>query len=104
MWTDTEGNEHGAQGITRDIAPKGMFIYTDSPPPPNAVLRIEVALSKEESQTIASFPLRMKASALVLRVEQPSAGLQGGFATVNNSFEFRRGDAVVENDWEFWKN
>ena len=62
------------------------------------------SLCQRGVRRLASFPLRMKASALVLRVEQPSVGLQGGFATVNNSFEFRRGDAVVENDWKLWTN
>jgi hypothetical protein len=105
VWTDDEGIEHEAQGITRDISPKGLFIYTDFPPPPKVTLNIEVALSREESETIVSFPLRMKASALVLRVDPPTkSGLQGGFATVNNSFELLRGDAVVENDWKLWKN
>jgi hypothetical protein len=81
-----------------------MFIYTDFPPPLKSVLQIEVVLSKEESQAVAPFPLRMKASASVLRIESPAKpGLQGGFATVNNSFELLRGDTVVENDWKLWK-
>jgi len=95
-WTDTEGVVHAAQGFTRDICSKGMFIYADFQPPPKADLHVEVLLSsdlefKEDHQ------LRLRASALVLRVEPTlNSGVQGGFATLNKSYELLRGDAVIE--------
>jgi hypothetical protein len=95
VWTDAEGIDHGAQGITRDITSKGMFIYTDSPPPPKADLHIEVVLSAGEFEVFA--PFLMQALALVVRIEPPQKpSLQGGFAILNKSYELLRGTAVVE--------
>jgi hypothetical protein len=97
MWTDTEGVEHAAQGITRDITPKGMFIHTYSTPPPKTDLHVEVVLTAGEFELFSPVPLLMHAEALVLRVEPPAeAGLQGGFAILNKSYELLRGGAVSE--------
>jgi hypothetical protein len=97
VWTDAEGIDHGGQGITRDVASKGMFIYTDSPPPPGSDVHTEVVLSVGDFEIFAPFPLVMQALALVVRVEPPQKpGLQGGFAILNKSYELLRGTAVVE--------
>jgi hypothetical protein len=94
-WTDAEGIEHSAQGFTRDICSKGMFIYTDSPPASKADLQVEVVLSSWPFEN--KVPPRMRASALVVRVEPPGKpGLRGGFAAVNKSYDLLRGEAVIE--------
>jgi hypothetical protein len=96
VWTDAEGLDHGGQGITRDIASKGIFIHTNSPPPPRSDLHIEVVLSAGDSEIFA-FPVLMQASALVVRVEPPQrSGLQGGFAVLTKSYELLRGKVVDE--------
>lgn len=95
-WTDAEGVEHRAQGFTRDISSKGMFIYTDSPPPPKVDLDVEVFLAFRwpfENKV----PPRMLASALVVRIDLPEKlGLQSGFAILNKSYKLLRGEAVIE--------
>jgi hypothetical protein len=99
VWTDAEGVDHVGQGITRDIASKGMFIYTESPPPPGCDLHIDVVLSAGDFE-VFPFPVFMKASALVLRVEPTqTVGLQGGFAIANKKYELLRGEPVAKNDW-----
>jgi hypothetical protein len=104
VWTDVEGIDHGGQGITRDVASKGMFFYTDSPPPPGSDLHIEVVLSIGDFDIVAPFPLLMQALALVVRVEPPQKpGLQGGFAVLNKSYELLPGK-VVDEERGAWRS
>ena len=95
-WADTEGIIHTAQGFTRDIGSKGMFIYTDSQPPLMAELHVEVFLSSDE-EVRKDLQLRLCASALVLRVDPIAAGLSGGFAILNKSYELLRGEVVLKD-------
>src|SRR5215472_2384159 len=41
-WVD-EGVVRRGQGVTRDISPKGMFIYSDTKPPAKADLHLDVS-------------------------------------------------------------
>jgi hypothetical protein len=95
-WADTEGIVHTAQGFTRDIGSKGMFIYTDCQPPLKADLHVEVFLSSDE-EVRKDLQLRLCASALVLRVDPVAAGLSGGFAILNKSYELLRGEVVLKD-------
>lgn len=94
QWTDEQGVERAAEGFTRDICSKGIFIYADSALVPKTDLRLEVSLSSGGNSGV-----RIRASALILRVEPPmSPERQGGFATLIKSYELLRGEAVIEED------
>ena|SRR5712691_3327623 len=91
-WTDTEGVPHRGQGFTRDISPKGMFIYSDSQPPAKADIRVEVAL---HSIAKAVTNLWMGAEALVIRVERATGpGIDRGFAILNRSCKLHNGGPI----------
>jgi len=82
-------------GLTRDISPKGMFIYSDSRPPTKADLRVRVSFVPF-AQTLTKVQLR--ANSLVLRVEPPSApGTDHGFAILNRSYELHDGVSPIED-------
>ena len=80
-WRDNGSILHQACGITRDISSKGIYIFTDLRPPENADLNIDVSFS---SVAEADVKLRMRAKAVVIRVETASiAGEFHGFAVFN---------------------
>lgn len=79
-WTD-EGVLRRGRGLTRDISPKGMFIHSEVKPPAKADLHVEVDFRGATKPN-----LRLRANALVIRVEQAvSSGLDPGFAILNRS-------------------
>ncbi len=83
-WMD-EGVLRKGQGVTRDISPKGMFIYSDAKPPVKGDLRLDVSF-----QDIVFMPrdLQMRARGLVIRVEPASGpGSFEGFAVLNRSYD-----------------
>ncbi len=43
-WRDPNGQRAAAQGVTRDICLKGMFVATDTCPPISSIVRCEVLL------------------------------------------------------------
>ena len=73
-----------------------MFIYTDCQPPLKADLQVEVFLSSDE-EVRKDLQLRLCASALVLRGDPIAAGLSGGFAILNKSYELLRGEVVLKD-------
>jgi hypothetical protein len=78
-----KGVVHEASGYTRDISPKGLFIYSDSVPPEKADVSIRVNF-QDSSDTESS--LFMSARALVIRTEVSMAvGKQQGFAVLNRN-------------------
>jgi len=83
-WVD-EGVLRKGQGVTRDISPKGVFIYSDAKPPELADLRLDISF-----QDITFMPrdLQMRARGLVIRVEPATGpGSFEGFAVLNRSYE-----------------
>ncbi len=93
-WTDAEGVPHRGQGFTRDISPKGMFIYSDSQPPAKADVHVEVAL---HSIAQAVMDLWVRAEALVLRVERATGpGVRHGFAILNRSCKLHNGGPIED--------
>ena len=91
-WMDTAGVPQQGQGFTRDISPKGVFIYSDSQPPAKADVRVEVSLL---SIAHAVRNLRMRAEGLIIRVEPPtSAGIGRGFAILNRSCKLHNGGPI----------
>ena len=95
-WADAEGIVHMAQGCTRDICAKGMFICTDSHPPLKTDVCIEVLLSPDQEIRQDS-QLRIRASALVVRVDPIAPGTKGGFAVLHKSYALLRGEVDLKD-------
>jgi PilZ domain-containing protein len=80
-WTDREGMLRRGAGVTRDIGVKGMYIFSDSRPPKDEALDINVSF---QSVAEADVKLQMRATGVVIRVEPSSiAGELHGFAVLN---------------------
>jgi len=93
-WTENGVSQQG-QGISRDISPKGMFIYSSVSPPAKADLRVDVSFREEAS---VSTNLQMRAMGLVIRVESPVAlGAGQGFAILNRSYHLYNGLNVIQD-------
>ena len=93
-WKDEKGVSHRGRGLTRDISPKGMFIYSDSQLPPKADVRVEVSL---HSMARAVKNFKMKAEALVIRVEAPTGpGIHQGFAVLHRSCKLHNGSPIQD--------
>ena len=91
-WKDEQGVSRRGRGLTRDISPKGMFIYSDLQLPTKADVQVEVALHSI-APTVTNF--KMKAAALVIRVEPPtSRGIHQGFAVLNRSCTLHNGSPI----------
>jgi hypothetical protein len=93
-WMD-EGVLRMGRGLTRDISTKGMFIYSDSEPPPKADLQVKVSF-----HSAAEVPpnVQLRAKALVVRVEPSSdPGAPHGFAILNRSHELHNGESSIED-------
>jgi PilZ domain-containing protein len=93
-WMD-QGAVRRGQGLTRDISSKGMFIYSDSEPPPKADLRVKVSFAWFGQ---GATNVQLRAQALVVRVE-PASGprIQHGFAILNKSYELHNGVSSIED-------
>jgi hypothetical protein len=74
-------------GLTRDISPNGMFVYSDSVPPEKADIELDISFAN------ANTNLHMSATALVIRVEG-AASPEGhsGFAVLNRSYALHSRD------------
>jgi hypothetical protein len=80
------------EGVTRDISTKGAFIVTTSCPPARAAIQVELFLPPLNG-TVAT--ARIRAKALVLRVEQaPACEEQSGFAVDSPGLSFSSGDKL----------
>jgi hypothetical protein len=94
-WLDEEGIWQRGRGLTRDISPKGLFIYSDSQPPPRADLQVEVFFA---SVTGGRTNLQLRARALVLRGEPGKRrGERRGFAVLNRSCKVYDGVTPFED-------
>jgi hypothetical protein len=65
-WTDPQGLSRQAEGGTRDVSPKGTYIWAASCPPRGAKVQIEFELSPEARGSQA---LRLEGQGSVLRAE-----------------------------------
>ena len=84
LWKSLAGSLHKGEGFSRDIGTEGIFVITDSYPPAETGVQIEVFLPALKE---GGSRLRMSAKAQVLRVEPAASGKQfGGFAAVSKSF------------------
>jgi hypothetical protein len=94
-WLDEEGVRQQGRGLTRDISSKGLFIYSDSQPPPRADLQVEVFFA---SITGANTNLQLRSRALVLRGEPAmERGERHGFAVLNRSCKLYGGVTPIED-------
>ena len=94
-WLDGEGVRQEGRGLTRDISPKGLFIYSDSQPLAKADLQVEVFFA---SVTGANTNLQLRTKALVLRGEPATRhGERHGFALLNRSCKVCGGVTPIED-------
>lgn len=74
-------NEHGVtqhgSGFTRDISTAGLFVYSATPPPPDAVVELDVLLPLHEGGQ----GTRLQAPGRVVRIE--GNGGRAGFAATS---------------------
>jgi hypothetical protein len=83
-WEGPEQKRFEGEGVTRDISVAGAFILTRSCPPANTEVQVELFLPPFHG-TVAT--VRMRARALVLRVERASRSeQQSGFAIDSAGF------------------
>lgn len=88
-WKDKDGIGHKGQGFTRDISSQGVYIYSESQPPSETEIYIEVLFS---SLLEDHSPVQMSAGAKVIRVEPISIDERtGGFVAVSSSFTLLNG-------------
>jgi hypothetical protein len=92
-WKDHNGVRCIGTGTTRDISTKGMYVYSDALPPPDAELR-----------TVFSFPappmaedgVEMTTKARVVRLDAAGPGKTGaGFALMSRSIALRRRNMIA---------
>ena len=94
-WRDLEGVPHRDRGRTRDISSKGMFIYSHADPPAKADVHVEISF-RSVAETYMN--LRLRATALVLRVEpETRRGAPHGFALLNRICKLHNGVAPIED-------
>ena len=87
-WKDRKGVRHLGWGRTRDISAKGMFVCSDSLPPRDTEVRIELFFP---SSQLIEAGVQMTSKASVLRLEPATpCKTDGGFAVVSQSFALRR--------------
>jgi hypothetical protein len=94
-WRDSEGVPHRERGHTRDISSKGMFIYSPVEPPSKADVQVEFSF---RSIAVTYTNLRLRATALVLRVEPDTrSGEPHGFALLNRSCKLNGAVGPIED-------
>jgi hypothetical protein len=95
-WEGPVQERFKGEGVTRDISSSGAFIVTTSCPPARAAIEVEFFLPPLQG-TVAA--VRLKAEALVLRVEQALVGDQErGFAVTSPGISFSRAGWIPKPD------
>jgi hypothetical protein len=74
-------------GLTRDISVGGVFVYTDSPPPKNADLNMNLFFP---SSLAGKEDVEITTKARVLRLALTAPGKECGFAAVSRSISLKR--------------
>jgi len=78
FWKDKLGEEHRAEGTTRDVSSSGAFIFTRLCPPPGAAVTVSISLPKISKN---AHGMRIQALGNVMRVEASERGQsRRGFA------------------------
>lgn len=79
-WLDTNGETRESRGRTRDVSPKGAFVFASECPPKGTPVEMDIDLPALSGEPRT---LRIRADGCVLRVEPTSALVQSsGFAAV----------------------
>jgi hypothetical protein len=78
-WVDEQGVTQRGAGFTRDISVAGLFVYSATPPPADAVVELEVVLPLNQGTGQGS---RLRAPGRVVRVE--GSGERSGFAAMSD--------------------
>ena len=85
-WADPHGLLQRRKAVARDMSAKGMFLYTDSPPPIGSAITLEILLPLLRNATSS---LRVKADARVVRIQPPDEEQEepvSGFAVITDRF------------------
>lgn len=83
QWKGDRGVRHRAEGYTRDVSKHGVFVLTNSCPPAESVLRIEVHLPPLKR---SGSPVQMRGRAQVVRIEAGNGIGSHGFAARVGNF------------------
>ena len=87
-WKDRKGVRGLGSGRARNISIGGMFVYSDSLPPRDTEVRVELFFP---SSQLVEAGVQMTTRARVLRLQPATPGkTDGGFAVVSQSFGMRR--------------
>ena len=86
FWKDARDTQHEGIGLTRDISVRGVFVFTTSPPPLDANIKLKVLISPG-GQVL---PVRIFGQGQVVRVEPAPASVPAGFAVAGRRFVFRK--------------
>jgi len=84
-WGKRVGDKKRGKGVTRDISAGGMYLYTETPPPVGAPVKLELLLPKVRG---VLQNLRMKVMGRVVRVQPPEGEDEpiSGFAAITDRF------------------
>ncbi len=97
-WEEERGIHQKAEGITRDISLKGVFVYSVVSPPEKAPIRMEVDLPPLRE---GASPVHIHVQGRVVRIERDvSDPVHSGFAVASESTILRGGevDGTEEED------
>ena len=96
-WADPNGLLQRKKAVARDMSAKGMFLYTDSPPPLGSAVTLEILLPLLRN---AASSLRVKAEARVVRIQPPDEEQEepvSGFAVITDRFTLQeQGDDLPQ--------
>ncbi|MGA3166779.1 MAG: PilZ domain-containing protein [Terriglobia bacterium] len=86
FWKDARDTQHEGIGLTRDISVRGVFVFTTSPLPLDANIKLK-ALLPLGGQVL---PVRIFGQGQVVRVEPAPGSLPAGFAVAGGRIVFRK--------------
>jgi PilZ domain len=86
-WIDSTGAAQEKRGHTRDISPKGVFVFCSVCPPQGTSLEMSIYLSVSSEH---SRDVRIEAQGCVLRVEPGAEGEGRGFSVRNYWVRYAR--------------
>jgi hypothetical protein len=90
-WKEAGGMRRQAEGFTRDISAAGVFIFTQSCPPPHVPVRYDALLPQfSEGASL----LRIVGTGRVLRIDESRVG---GFAIAGRKVVLRNNDS--QHEW-----
>lgn len=94
-WADPTGRLQRTSAVTKDMSSKGMFLFSDSPPPVGSSIQLEIPLPLLR---YAETSVRVKADAKVVRIQPPLQGeedLSSGFAVITRKFTLHDQEEVA---------